>query len=173
MVGTVLSAHFFCIPKTTLSSLLIFKNQYCQCMLCFLRFGLWFRLWFCVKIFYFIFFRFYFQKRVGREKESERNNRPGCLLYALPLGTETATPSCALTRNLTSNLLLSGMMPNQLEPHLSGQVLSFSFFFFFSFSISNCFLPPTPKFRLVSNIFMQVTCSEQASFHSVQLLRYF
>ena len=95
----------------------LFQN-YTQSGRHFLNFGVrsWTLLWFQ------FFYRFYLflERMEGREKERERdiNEREtliDCLLYTPQLGSEPATQACALTWNGACDLLLCGMMRNQLS----------------------------------------------------------
>ena len=74
----------------------------------------------CLFIYLWILF-IYFQRewKAVRKKMREtlmwEGNIISCLSYALQLGTKPVTQAHGLTGNQTSNLLLCGMMPNQLS----------------------------------------------------------
>ena len=59
------------------------------------------------------FIYLFLERGKGREKERE-GNIDQLLLEHTQLGTEPTTQACALTGDQTSDLLLCGMMPNEL-----------------------------------------------------------
>ena len=83
------------------------------------------------------FIYLFLEREEWREMERERNvmwdRTMGCLLYAPWLGPEPATQACALTGNRARDLLLGGMMPNQLSH--AGQGVGNHFWKWFSKSL--------------------------------------
>ena len=106
----------------------------CTCIYLHMRVCVWISYWFCVSGEFWLLqissflkrFDLFILERGEGSKKGWEGNIDQLPLACLQRGTWPATQICALTRNLTSDLLVCGVMPNPLSHTRQGGSRSFS-----------------------------------------------